>query len=65
MPPTVRTEVGCELAFDVDDRVELAVQVAVATTAGAIQTERLDVRVDGRPLGVDVLDVDAGGRVHV
>jgi transglutaminase-like putative cysteine protease len=60
-----RAEVGCELVFDVADHVSMAVQVAVASTAGIREVEELDVALDGRPVDVEEIEVDHGGRVHL
>jgi transglutaminase-like putative cysteine protease len=61
----LRTEVGCALSFDVADHVVLALQMAVATTAGSLEIEQLVVELDGRPVDVDEVPVDHGGRAHV
>jgi hypothetical protein len=61
----IRAEVGCELAFEVVDPVTLALQVAVATTAGITEVEHLVVALDGVVVDVDEVAVDHGGRVHV
>jgi transglutaminase-like putative cysteine protease len=60
-------DVGCELTFDVSDEVALALQVAPASTAGQLVDERLEVTVDGRPLGEPVVELtaDHGGRIHL
>ncbi|MDP1820515.1 MAG: transglutaminase family protein [Acidimicrobiales bacterium] len=66
MPPSPLplAEVGCRLAFDVPDRVDLALQVAVASSAGDRHEEELAVTLDG--LAVDVIEVDVdGARTHV
>jgi len=57
--------VSCDLAFEIADRATLAFQVAPAASAGRVVDERLDVELDGRPLGVDEVGVEHGGRVHV
>ncbi|MEP7202331.1 MAG: transglutaminase family protein [Ilumatobacteraceae bacterium] len=43
----------------------LALQVAVASTAGSFEREELVVTLDGQPVGVDEVQVDHGGRVHL
>lgn len=60
------SHVRCDLEFDVDDHVTLALQVAVADTAGTRLSEQLSISVD------DVVVTDAiehptehGGRIHV
>lgn len=63
-PPT-RAEVGCDLVFEVAEHATLALQVAVATTAGGLREERLAVTLDGTPIDARELRVDHGGRVHV
>ena len=61
----MRSEVGCALTFDVSDHVVLALQVAVATTAGSREIEHLDVALDGRAVEVEEVPVDNGGRAHI
>lgn len=58
-------EVGTELTFEVIDHVAMALQVAVASTAGAVQAEELVVTLDGRTIAADVVTVDHRCRVHV
>ena len=60
-----RAEVGCELVFEVVDHATLALQVAVATTAGAREVEELAITLDGAPLEPTEVDVEHGGRVHL
>jgi transglutaminase-like putative cysteine protease len=43
----------------------LALQVAVASTAGLLEVEQLDVRLDDQALAVEEIEVEHGGRVHV
>jgi transglutaminase-like putative cysteine protease len=43
----------------------LALQLAVASTAGSLEVEHLVVALDGRAVDVDEAPVDYGGRVHV
>ena len=43
----------------------MAIQVAVAATAGALELEELSVELDGRAVDVEEVAVDHGGRVHV
>ncbi len=64
-PHAARAEVGTELTFEIADHAELALQVAPASTAGAIDAEELRVTLDGRPLPADEVAVDHGGRVHI
>jgi transglutaminase-like putative cysteine protease len=61
----IRSEVGCALSFEVADRVVLALQVAVASTAGSLDAEQFLVTLDGRAVEVDEVPVEHGGRVHV
>lgn len=64
-PGTETCEVFCELAFAVEDGVDLALQVAVAHTAGTILDERLDLHLDGHALtDVEEIAVEHGGRIH-
>jgi transglutaminase-like putative cysteine protease len=60
-----RAEVGCELVFDIAERATLALQVAVATTAGTRETEELTVTLDGVPIEPLEVSVEHGGRVHL
>lgn len=62
--PSLRAEVGCAFAFTVEDHVTMALQMAVASTAGTIEVEELTVELDGRAVEVDEVAVDHGGRVH-
>jgi transglutaminase-like putative cysteine protease len=43
----------------------LALQVAVASSAGSLDVEQLVVELDGRAVEVDEVPVDHGGRVHL
>ena len=61
----MRTQVGCALTFEVDDHVVLALQVAAASSAGSFETEQLAVTLDGRPIAVEEVLVEHGGRVHL
>jgi hypothetical protein len=61
----IRTEVGCALAFEVDDHVVLALQIAVASTGGSFELDELVVELDGTAVDVDEVKVDNGGRVHL
>jgi transglutaminase-like putative cysteine protease len=58
--------VACHLEFEVDTTV-LALQVAVASTAGDILDERLGVTLDGATLSqaVSEMATDRGGRIHI
>ena len=60
------SHVRCELVFDVEDHVSLALHVAVADTAGVRLSERLSISLDGAPV-TDVVEhpTDHGGRIHV
>jgi len=59
--------VSCQLEFEVTTPAVLALQVAVASTAGDILGERLDVSVDGAQPAQPVSETatDRGGRIHV
>ena len=59
-------QVGCELAFSVEERAEIALQIAVAATPGRTVADRLDVTLDGRPISGEVREVGGphGGRIH-
>jgi transglutaminase-like putative cysteine protease len=61
----IRSEVGCALTFEIDHHVELALQVAAASTGGSFEVEQLVVELDGQTIAVDEVQVDHGGRVHV
>jgi hypothetical protein len=61
----IRAEVGCALSFVVASHVVLALQVAAASTAGAVEVEQLVVELDGRTVPVDEVVVEHGGRVHI
>jgi transglutaminase-like putative cysteine protease len=63
--PLVRVEVGCELTFDVIDHVAMALQVAVASTAGSLEVENLVVELDDAIVDIEEVAVDHGGRAHV
>lgn len=43
----------------------LALQVAVASTAGSFEAEQLTVLLDGQPASVDEVELDHGGRAHI
>jgi transglutaminase-like putative cysteine protease len=59
--------VACHLEFDVGTAAVLALQVAVASTAGDILNERLFVTVDGAEISQPVSEGAAsrGGRLHI
>ena len=59
--------VACHLEFEVSTAAVLALQVAVASTAGDILEERLGVTVDGAETSQPVSEAasDRGGRMHV
>ena len=59
--------VACYLEFEVTTPAVLALQVAVASTAGDILDERLGVTLDGaeRSQHVSEMATDRGGRTHV
>jgi transglutaminase-like putative cysteine protease len=59
-----RAEVICDLGFEVEEHATLALQVAVARTAGAV-IERLDVTLDGAVLPVEEIETSEGGRIHL
>lgn len=61
----IRAEVGCALGYVVEDHAVLALQVAVASTAGDLEVEALEARVNGEKVSVDEVEVEHGGRVHV
>ena len=64
-PPPTLTTVTCELGFEIDDRATLALQIAPASSAGAIVEEVLTVALDGRALHADEVVADHAGRVHL
>ncbi len=43
----------------------LALQVAVASTAGSVEVEQLDVQLDGQPAAVEEVKLQHGGRAHI
>lgn len=61
----MRTQVGCALTFEVDDHVVLALQVAAASSTSSFEIEQLAVTLDGRPIAVEEVLVEHGGRVHL
>ena len=63
--PPVRAEVGCELEFEVVGPLALALQIAVASTAGAIEAEHLNVMLDDVQVDAEEVPTDHGGRVHL
>ncbi len=65
--PVAERHVGCELTFSLERETALALQIAPATTAGTVVTERLDLTLDGQPLAEEPVEVgvEHGGRVHV
>ncbi len=63
----VLRDVGCELMFDVTEASLLALQVAPASTPGAIVEERLEITIDGVPVLTPAVGIaaDHGGRIHL
>jgi hypothetical protein len=61
----VRSEIGCELSFEVAHHVVLALQVAAASTAGSFEGEQIVVELNGRTVAFDEVEVEHGGRVHL
>jgi transglutaminase-like putative cysteine protease len=58
--------VTCDLAFDVNDRAEIAVQIVVAESAGQVVTERFDVATNGQPpASLEEVRNPNGERIHV
>ncbi|WP_353826541.1 transglutaminase-like domain-containing protein [Agromyces sp. SYSU T0242] len=55
--------VGCDIRLEVDAPARLAFQVAVAS--GVEARERLEFRLDGRPIDADELTDAVGNRLHV
>ena len=43
----------------------LALQVAVASTAGSFEVEQLTVQLDGQPASVEEVELEHGGRAHI
>ena len=66
LPASPLSHVWCDLRFDVVDHVELALQLAVADTAGTRTAEQLTITLDGATVD-DVVEhpTDHGGRIHV
>lgn len=61
----VRSEIGCELSFEVAHHVVLALQVAAASTAGSFEDEQIVVELNGRSVAFDEVEVEHGDRVHL
>jgi transglutaminase-like putative cysteine protease len=61
----VQTQVECHLTLDVVDDATIVLQIAPASTAGAVSSQTLEVVLDGRPLEVEELDGERGGLIHV
>jgi transglutaminase-like putative cysteine protease len=58
--------VSCDLAFDVTESAEVALQVVAAHSAGRVVTERFDVATDGEPpASLEELRNPQGERIHV
>jgi len=64
-PGMVMVTVGCTLGFDVERTAEIMLQIAPARRPGGSLDDRLDVRLDDRPLRVQELAAPDGGRLHV
>lgn len=60
----VLLDVGCDLTFGIPEHTDLALQVAPATTAGAVQEETVAVTLDGADVAVHEVAVAHGGRIH-
>lgn len=59
-------QVSCEVDYEVSTPTVLALQIAVARSAGPLVEERLAVTIDGEPLGaIPELVGEHGGRVHI
>jgi transglutaminase-like putative cysteine protease len=56
--------VGADLAFEVEQPATVVLQLRAAASAGAVRAERLDVRLDGKPIDVVTIDADYGGVLH-
>ncbi|KJE21358.1 Transglutaminase-like superfamily protein [Frankia torreyi] len=58
--------VTCDLAFDVQEPADIAVQIAPAERGGRMHAERLELAIDGAPLAPPVeLAAPHGGRIHL
>jgi transglutaminase-like putative cysteine protease len=58
--------VTCDLAFDVSEAAEVAVQIVMADSAGQVVTERFDVATDGGPpASLEEIRTPKGERIHV
>lgn len=65
-PPAVDRSVATWLTFEVEHEASLALQVAVAPTAGALRSEHLELTLDDRPIEpVAELTGPGGSRIHV
>jgi len=60
-------QVGCSLTFNVEEPASFALQVAVAAGPGREIDDRLDITLDGQPLGGPVRELWSahGGRIHL
>jgi transglutaminase-like putative cysteine protease len=57
--------VACALGFRVEPGTVLALQIAPAASAGELTREQLTVTLDDRPVPVDDVRGDHGGRTHL
>lgn len=66
-PTGVARSVGCTMGFDLVCDSVLALQVAPATSAGELVTERMEITVDGMPPATPVVELAGplGARTHV
>ena len=64
--PAINANVACGLTFETVPGTSLALQVAVAPSAGTVLSEQLDLTLNGRPLAPAAEFLGAGGgRVHM
>ena len=58
--------VTCDLAFEVTEPAEIALQVVAADSAGLVRSERFDVRSNGGPpASLEEIRNPQGERIHV
>jgi transglutaminase-like putative cysteine protease len=56
--------IGTDLTFQVEQPATVILQLRAAASAGTVREERLDVELNGKPLGITPVDAEYGGRLH-
>lgn len=57
--------VGADLTFQVEQPATILLQLRAASSAGTVVSERLDVKLDGKPLeNITTVDAEYGGQLH-